>query len=164
MNNAGMTVLHCWWSWQARNNVENGCCPVSDEKGGTYHLWLLHWLWPIYSSSRCQMAVWLDWTDVFSRSDIYITYHLISLADMHELLNERILQRIGYGACLARKRKLIMSLHKSQLFSSHASCQMLHDADSEIFHPSANAFKSFWQDMCFYFKLRKGKLLSFSQC
>lgn len=33
----------------------------------------------------------------------YITYRMISLADMHELLNERILQRLSYSACLARK-------------------------------------------------------------
>lgn len=35
--------------------------------------------------------------------DSYITYAVIGLADMHELFNERILQGLGYGACLARK-------------------------------------------------------------
>jgi len=35
--------------------------------------------------------------------DSYVTYRAISLADMHELLNERILQRLSYAACLARK-------------------------------------------------------------
>lgn len=37
---AWMTVLHCWWSWQARNNVGNGCCSVSDDTGRTYPLLL----------------------------------------------------------------------------------------------------------------------------
>lgn len=35
--------------------------------------------------------------------DNYITYCVISLAGMHELLNERVLQRLSYSACLARK-------------------------------------------------------------
>lgn len=34
--------------------------------------------------------------------DSYITY-MISLADMHELLNERILKIHSYDGCLARK-------------------------------------------------------------
>lgn len=34
--------------------------------------------------------------------DNYITY-MISLADMHELLTERILKMLSYDACLARK-------------------------------------------------------------
>lgn len=67
--------------------------------------WLLPCLWPIYSSSCNQRE--LGWVRLMFLvglgQDSSITYRMSSSADMHELPNDTLLQRLSYGACLARK-------------------------------------------------------------
>lgn len=64
--------------------------------------WLLHCLWPIYSSSCNQVGAWLMFLVGLGQGSS-VSYCMSSSADMHELPNDILLQRLSYGSCLAGK-------------------------------------------------------------